>query len=403
MSTTAGNGQQEIASDPGHGPTQRAEAIVVGAGHSGLATAALLRRAGLEVVVLERGAIGAKWRSRYERLHLHTHRLFSMLPGLRVSRSNGGWISRDGMIRYLEAYAHHHGIDVRSGVTASRIDRDGQGWRIHTDSGEWETRFCVLATGFNNHQRMPDWPGLDRFAGELLHGSDYRNYEPFVGRDVLVVGIGNTGAEIAQDLAEHGARRVRVAVRTAPHVLPRNIGPVPIQATTILAHRLPLAIIDPLTSLISRLVIGDLSRYGLPTPREGVFARHAREVDYVPLLDIGFVRELKAGRIEVVGAVERLDGASVILAGGEAIAPESLIVATGYVRGLDPLIGHLGVLDERGAPTIRRGGHAHPAAPGLHYVGYTNPTNGAIWEHAFEARRAAREIARARRRAPMRL
>jgi putative flavoprotein involved in K+ transport len=246
----------------------RAEVVVIGAGHCGLATAALLRRAGLHVVVLEQDTVAAKWRSRYERLHLHTHRLFSMLPGLRVPRSNGSWIPRDGMVAYLEEYTRHHGIDVRSGVTVSRIERQGEGWRVRTDAGAWDARFVVLATGFNNEHRMPAWPGLDTFVGELLHGIDYRNYQPFVGRDVLVVGIGNTGAEIAQDLAEHGARRVRVAVRTPPHVLPRNVGPLPIQATTIIAHRLPLAILDPLTSLIARLTIGDLSQYGLPTPRE---------------------------------------------------------------------------------------------------------------------------------------
>jgi len=396
---SAGQRTPGLSAAPGpvRRPDRDADAIVIGAGHSGLATAALLQRAGLRVVVLEREAIAAKWRSRYERLHLHTHRLFSMLPGLRVARSNGSWISRDGMVDYLESYARHHDTDVRCGVTVTRIDRDGQDWQVQADSGTSRAPFVVLATGFNNVGRMPDWPGIDTFTGELAHATEYRNFEPFVERDVLVVGIGNTGAEIAQDLAERGARRVRIAVRTPPHVLPRNIGPLPIQATTILAHRLPIAVIDPVTSLISRLTIGDLSQHGLPTPSEGVFARHAREVDYVPLLDIGFVHELKVGRIEVVAAVERLDGPDVILAGGEAITPDAVIVATGYHRGLETLIGHLGVLDGRGAPAITRGGYAHPGAPGLHFVGFTNPTNGAVWEHAFEARRAARVIARARR------
>ena len=142
--------------------------------------------------------------------------------------------------------------------------------------------------------------------------------------------------------AGHGARRVRISIRTPPHIVPRNIGPLPIQALTIAIWRLPLRLTDPMIALTQRLLIGDLSRYGLASPREGAFTRHTRQPDYIPLLDVGFVRELKRGRIQVVAAVEEVDGPRVQLADGSVIEPEAVIAATGYERGLEPLVGHLG-------------------------------------------------------------
>lgn len=393
MSTTIGSPGHSASSGEAVGDRRRSDVVVISAGHSGLAAAALIKRAGLRVVVLERSGVGAMWRSRYERLHLHTHRLFSMLPGLRVSARRGPWIARDDMADYLERYAAHHGLEVRTGVSAERIERDGEGWRVETSEGPHVADQVVIATGYNNEAKLPGWADGGAFEGELLHGARYRNFEPYVGRDVLVVGIGNTGAEIAQDLAEHGAARVRIAVRTPPHVLPRNIGPMPMQANTIMIWRLPTAITDVVAKLVSRLLIGDLSRHGLATPADGIFGRHARQPDYVPLLDVGFVKQLKAGRIEVVPAVERLEGRDVVLADGSRIAPDAVIVATGYRRALEPLVGHLDVLGEDGGPRNPRGGEQQPQAPGLFFIGFTNQLNGGVWEHAWEARRVARAAA----------
>ncbi|MBV9047181.1 MAG: NAD(P)/FAD-dependent oxidoreductase [Solirubrobacterales bacterium] len=374
------------------------DVVVIGGGGSGLSVAGLLSSAGIGAVVLERSAVGASWRSRYERLHLHTHRLLSTYPGLRPARSRGAWIARDGMVEYLEAYVAHHGLDVRTGVEAGRVDRHGEIWRVASTAGEFIARHVVIATGYNHRPRRPDWPGARSFSGELIHGSEYRNYAPYVDRDVLVVGSGNTGAEIAQDLAEHGARRVRISIRKPPHIVPRNIGPLPITALTIAIWRLPSWLTDPMIALTQRLLIGNLSRHGLPAPAEGAFARHGRDADYIPLLDVGFVRELKRGRIEVVAAVARIDGARVHLSDGTVIEPQAMIAATGYERALEPLVGHLGVLGANGAPLPRRPAEVAPDAAGLHFVGFLNDFNGAIWAHSWEARRVARAIVRDERR-----
>lgn len=391
----------------GASPTTAAghEALVVGAGPGGLGAAAMLRRAGVSVLVLERDSIAAAWRIRYDRLHLHTHRLLSGLPGYRFSSKRGAWVHRDGVVEYLENYARHHRLEVRTGVEVQRVDRGSgdaagnggappAGWRLATSAGRLEAAVVVIATGYNRVPRAPDWPGRESYRGELVHASEYRNARPYRGRDVLVVGTGNTGAEIAVDLVESGAARVRLAVRTPPQVMLRDSGGLPTQITGILLHRLPPRLTDPLGKLASRLTVGDLARHGLPRPSVGPFTDF-RTRDIVPILDVGMVKLVKAGRVEPVAAVERLDGAQVVLADGARIEPDAVIAATGYDRGLEPLVGHLGVLRPDGRPQYH-GGSTHPDAPGLHFTGYRNPLSGMLWEVAFEARRIARAVSRDR-------
>src|SRR3954447_8079503 len=201
-----------------------AEVLVVGAGPAGVAGAACLRRRGVDVLVVDRGgAVGDSWRRRYDRLHLHTPRVQSALPGLRIPRRFGRWVAKDDMAEYLRLYADHHGIAPRFGVEVTRLERDGEGWKAETGGEPLSARQVVLASGYNREPVLPDWPGQDTFRGELLHASRYSGPERFRGRDVLVVGAGNTGAEIAADLAESGAARVRLAVRTPPNLVPRQL------------------------------------------------------------------------------------------------------------------------------------------------------------------------------------
>jgi cation diffusion facilitator CzcD-associated flavoprotein CzcO len=109
--------------------------VIVGAGSAGLATGALLRRAGIESLILEAGPEpGAAWRERYDRLRLHTPRLLSGLPGRRIPRRYGRWVARDGVLDYPREYADAEGLAVRTGFVA-RIERDGDAWRLDTEAG----------------------------------------------------------------------------------------------------------------------------------------------------------------------------------------------------------------------------------------------------------------------------
>src|SRR5512132_3292189 len=122
---------------------------VIGAGPAGLASAAMLQRAGERVVVLERGEVGAAWTTRYDRLHLHTVRWLSCLPGYRMPRAFGKWPARDRVIDYLQRYAERHALDVRTGVEVERIDRGSTGWIVTTVADQLEAERVAIATGHN--------------------------------------------------------------------------------------------------------------------------------------------------------------------------------------------------------------------------------------------------------------
>jgi hypothetical protein len=365
--------------------------IVIGGGPAGLATAAALRARGVPSLVLERDTVAASWRGHYDRLHLHTVRWLSHLPGYRIPPDEGPWVSRDGVIRYLETYAAHHELDVRTGVRVDRIERDGRGWLLRSPTGAVRSAAVIVATGYNHTPLQPDWPGREQFTGEVLHARDYRNGSPYRGRDVLVVGLGNTGAEIAVDLADHGASRAWLAVRTPPYILRRSQLGIPTQLTALLLRHVPAAIVDRLAEPVRKMSVPRLDHKGLPDPGPGVFSRAAQ--GEIPVLDVGLVDAILADRVQPVAAMAGFDGAKVRLADGSVIAPDVVVVATGYRRGLEPLVGHLGVLDGSGLP-LAHGARTHPAAPDLHFVGYTNPASGMFREIAIDARRIAAAVSR---------
>jgi cation diffusion facilitator CzcD-associated flavoprotein CzcO len=363
--------------------------IVVGAGPAGLATAARLRRAGVRTVVLERAdAVGASWRGRYDRLRLNSPRWYSTLPGGAWRPGTAVFPSRDDVVDHLETYAAQERLDIRFGVSVATIDRDAGAWVVETSAGDLRGDHVVVATGHAGVPHVPAWPGRERFAGLLLHAATYRSAAPYRGRDVLVVGAGSTGAEIAHDLVDGGAARVRLAVRTPPNIMLR----APIGAPLASAlSRLPAGVSDAVARFVRRRTVGDLTAYGLPVPAEGVFSRLRRAHAAPMIVDPEVVDAIRDGRIEIVAGVEALDDTGVLLAGGERIRPDTVIAATGYRTGLEPLVGHLGVLDDQGSPRETAG----EAAPGLRFVGFASRP-ALLHAVGREADRVARAIAGSR-------
>jgi cation diffusion facilitator CzcD-associated flavoprotein CzcO len=366
------------------------EIVVVGAGSAGLATAALLQEKGFRPLVLEAGPEpGAAWRGRYDRLRLNTSRLTSRLPAARYRPGTSLFPTRDEFVRYLEDYARHNQLDVRFGTPVDRLDRDPGGWVVRSSAGDLAAAQVIVATGYEHTAHIPDWPGKDRYGGRLTHAAEYRTAEPFRDLDVLVVGPGCSGIEIAYDLATGGARRVRLAIRTPPNVLLRAQAGVPGDLPALAMLRLPAAIADAQLKLIRRLSMGDLTEYGLAAPDEGAFARLRRDGKTPAIIDRAMLDAIKHGQIKIEAAVDALDDTGAELADGSRVEPDAIIAATGYRHGLEPLVGHLAVLDHRGLPRIHGG---DPAAPGLRFIGY-QPRPAQIRQMGREAKRAAKAIA----------
>jgi cation diffusion facilitator CzcD-associated flavoprotein CzcO len=365
--------------------------VVVGAGPAGLAVAASLREHGVEAELLERGAgVGESWRHHYERLHLHTVKELSALPGIGWGAETPRYPSREQVVEYLERYARHFGLEPHFGVEVLRASPVDGGWRLETSKGAWEASQLVVATGFNARPYEPRWPGREDFGGSIEHSSAFRTGAGHSGQRVLVVGAGNSGAEIALDLCEHGAS-VSLSVRDAQHVLPRDFLGLPSQKSSVRMRRLPLRMRDAIASTISRLAFGDLGRYGLRRPNRGPISRVVLE-GKIPLLDVGTVARIRSGEIAVVPGVERFTQVGVVLTDGRHLDVAHVVLATGYRAGLERWIdGVEVVLDERGVPSPPRG----RLLPGLWVIGFENTPTGLLRQIGEAAPDVARRIVRA--------
>jgi cation diffusion facilitator CzcD-associated flavoprotein CzcO len=249
-----------------NGGTMNSEVLVVGAGPAGLATAGCLVQRGLRPHVIEKGEqLAASWRMHYDRLHLHTVKALSSLPGLPFPAACPRYVPRQAVVDYLAAYAEHHGITPQLGEEAVAITRIDGGWQTSTASGSRHaSKFVVVATGANSRPNRPTFAGEQGFRGRIVHSGAYRNATPFAGQRVLVVGMGNTGAEIALDLAEHGVRTA-ISMRSPVNIVHRDVLGRPTQLTSIALSRLPKRWGDAIARVLRDLTVGNLSRYGITT------------------------------------------------------------------------------------------------------------------------------------------
>lgn len=372
--------------------TEQVDVIVLGAGPSGLAVSACLKRRGVAPVILERaGQVGSSWRNHYERLHLHTVKQFSSLPGMPWPEDVAMYPSRQDVVDYLDAYARRFGLAPRFHQDVKRVsDRDGR-WVVETQTGALHARAIVVATGYNRVPRAVTWPGLEDFTGTVAHSSDYRNGRAWKGQRVLVVGAGNSGAEIALDLWESGAI-ASLCVRSPIHVIPREVLGVPAQINSLfLMGRLPRPVADRVSRALLDRVVGDLSRWGIRRPDEGPVTQVVTR-GRIPLIDIGTVSLIKQGKITVYPGIRRFTRDAVVFEDGRAQRFDHVVLATGYRAGLDAIFeGSERFLDARGYP--RWHGTEGPV-PGVYFIGYRNPLTGALHDIAREAERVAAKIAR---------
>ena len=362
------------------------DTLIIGAGPAGLASAACLRRRGGSFIVLERGStIGSSWQRHYERLHLHTDARHSALPYLDFARGTPRYPSREQMITYIQRYAEHFNLAPRLGEEVCSVRRADRGWITTTLKKDvYRSGNVIVATGYNTVPYLPSWPGQQRFRGPILHSSDYRNGEPFCNQRVLVVGLGNSGGEIAIDLHEHGAR-VAVAVRSAVNIVPRDLLGLPILTVSIALSRLPACLADALSAPLLRFTVGDLTGLGLRKPDAGPITQ-IRRTGQIPLVDIGTVKLVRAGHIEVLGNVRSLNETAVTFENGRSQNFDALVLATGFRPGT----AFLQAADAPGrvAPSRERIG----GKGGLYFCGFFVSPTGMLRSIGMEARWIAETI-----------
>jgi len=365
-------------------------ALVVGAGPAGLAAAACLKRVGIDAVVLEAApALGNAWRHHYDRLRLHTVKQQSHLPGMPFPKALPRYPSRAEVVAYLEAYAAHFGIVPRTNEAVRAVRAADGGFIVESARAVHRARAVVLAAGLNripNPERLPE---QERFRGVRLHSSEYRNGDAFAGQRVLVVGAGNSGAEIALDLAERGARPT-MAVRTPVNVVPRDFLGMPTQLTSIRVRKLPIAVGDRLGRMVSRLAFGNLARYGLARPALGPLSSFKLR-RRVPLIDVGTIAAIKRGEIAVKPGVERFTETGAVFADSSVVEFDAVVLATGFRPALAEIVAVPGVLDDEGYPRDWQGGGV---CPNLFFVGYHQPATGLLRQIAIDAEAVAAAIAR---------
>jgi cation diffusion facilitator CzcD-associated flavoprotein CzcO len=368
------------------------DVIIVGAGPSGLATGACLRARGARFVMLEQAdAVGATWRRHYERLHLHTVARFSALPRMPWPERTGLYPSRAQVVAYLDAYAKRFALEPRFGTTVTRARRTDSGWEVQTTGGVLRSRALVVATGYNRVPNVPSFPGRERFGGEVRHSSEYRSGDGYRGKRAVVVGLGNSGGEIALDLWESGAH-VTLSVRSPVHVLPRDLFGIPAQVNSLFGlGRLPPALADRLALRMLDRVVGDLSRFGLRRPEIGPL-RQVVERGRIPLIDIGTIALVKQGKIAVVPAPRAFTERGLELEDGREVPADLVLLATGYRPEIGAFLEGAGdALDARGYPRVH--GAPIPGLPGLYFLGFRNPITGQLHDIALEAERIAESIA----------
>ena len=376
--------------------TPETDTIIIGAGPAGLAVGAVLLRADVPFLMLERGQhVGESWHHHYERLHLHTPKRHSALPFRPFPRSYPRYPSRQQVLEYLEEYARAFELRPEFGRQVRQCVRTPDGaWEVWTDSGRYRGRRVVVATGMNGSPNVPRWPGQDSFPGQIIHSRDYTTGAAFLGQRVLVVGFGNSGAEIALDLCEHDVR-CAIAVRGKVNVIPRDVLGIPIVDLALALRALPPRVADRMNRLTLRLTIGNLSTLGLAKRDEGPIVQ-ITEGRQIPVIDVGTLARMRGGDIGVRKGIEAFDGAEVCFVDRTRERFDAVVLATGFAPGITELLpDHASLFDVRGYP---RDHGRETASPGLYFCGFELARGGLLRQVGIEARRIGREITAARAR-----
>ncbi|KAJ0052823.1 hypothetical protein Pint_01066 [Pistacia integerrima] len=336
--------------------------IIVGCGPSGLSAAACLNQLSIPYIILEREDCYASLFKKYayDRLHLHLAKQYCELPHLPFPASYPTFVPKDQFIQHLDHYVSHFNITplYQRSVQLANYDEDTKKWIVKAmnivsdEIEEYRARFLILATGEASTPFIPEIEGLTTFTGEVIHSTRYKNGKPYGNMNVLVVGSGNSGMEIALDLANHGAK-TSIVVRSSVHILSRQI----VYLGFVMLNYFPYGMVDSFMVFLSKLVYGDQSKYGIGRPKEGPFFLKNAYGKY-PIIDVGTFKKIKSGEIKVLPAIENIRGNEVVFENGESHPFDSIVFCTGFKRSTNKwLKGDDYLLDEDGITKVSYPNH----------------------------------------------
>ena len=334
-----------------------------------------LREAGQNFEILERSnRIANSWQSHYERLHLHTIKEYSTLPHQDFPVSYPQYVPREKVVEYYKQYASDYGIKPQYNVEVSSIIRTESGYKTKSNQVELESDNVIVATGFNRTPVQPEWPGMSDFQGQIIHSRKYYTGRDFKGQRVLVIGFGNTGAEVALDLLEQGASP-SVSIRGKVNVVPRDFFGRPTQKTAIMLNKLPVGFGDWLGTQLQKVTVGNLSRWGIEQPPYPP-AYQLRTFGKTPVIDVGTIAEIKAGNIAVHHGPARFNAKSVEFEDGSSAEFDAVVLATGYRCAVEDFVEDVQpLLNEHGVPSACW----FDDRPGLYFLGFDAYSSGLLW------------------------
>ncbi|XP_043720710.1 probable indole-3-pyruvate monooxygenase YUCCA10 [Telopea speciosissima] len=348
--------------------------VIVGAGPSGLAISACLNILSIPNIILEREDCSASlWKKHsYDRLKLHLAKQFCQLPHMQFPSNAPTFVSKKGFIDYLDDYVSHFNINPKYCRIVESAAYDGVAgkWRVlarnsvSDQTEEYVCKFLVVATGENSEGFIPNVRGLENFEGEILHSSEYKNGTSYVEKQVLVVGSGNSGMEIAYDLSNYRAR-TSLVIRSPVHVLTKEI----VFLGMVLLKFLPLPVVDSIVVNLSKLKYGKYLRNKIQRPQKGPFYLKVT-TGRSPTIDVGALKKIKKGEIQVFPGISSIRGNDVMFENGDLQEFDAIIFATGYKSTTrNWLKGGEDLFDENGMPKVSFPNH-WKGKSGLYCVGF---------------------------------
>ena len=370
------------------GREQAVPVIVIGAGPAGLATSQQLGARGIRHIVLERGdAVGHTWANLYDSLTLHTGKHLSSLPGLRFPRAYPLFVPRPLFCDYLRRYAETFRLPIETGSAVTEIRRDDGAWWVATARSDRAARAVVVATGIVANPRRPRIRGVEEFQGRLTHSVEYRNPAAYVGRRVLIVGVGNSGAEIASEIARAGGGgRVTIAVRSGANVVPRTMFGLPIQYLAYWVRKLPRPAQDAIVAGVRKLTELRRGPAVLPQPRHS-------PLDAIPVIGFHLVDAIRAGLIRAKPGLVEFTSEGARFADDSVEPFDDVILATGFAPALGPL-GSAVRTDAKGF-ALRTARVVSIDEPNLYFVGHNYDATGGLYNIRVDSRLVAQRIAQA--------